>query len=373
MGKPAARIGDMHTCPAYSGSPHIGGPILGPGCPTVLIGGMPAAVMTDMCVCIGPPDLIAKGSTGVFFGGKPAARMGDKCAHGGSITIGCPTVLIGDNSSGHPLAVLLEMVKVFPGLRQKIALKQAAKNGIPFCEKCHEAMFKASAANTFPQGTAISEEEYEQTQKEFAAAINRRNIFLNDPVIEAEKKKVITGRLASIYTYLSVEELTAIKVYTSNLKRNNELIYKTLNRELREGTLSDFNKGLNDLLSSGLSKLPLYQKNVFRGVSSNEADAANNWKVGEQVQFKDYKSTSTDTRVAAVNFSSKRGSGVIYEIVGANGSKVSDMSDFAGEQEVLLRSDSKFIVKEIIPDYAVLDKNYEVQCISKKIVLEYVG
>ena len=41
---PAARVGDMHTCPMSDGpKPHVGGPILPPGAPTVLIGGMPAA------------------------------------------------------------------------------------------------------------------------------------------------------------------------------------------------------------------------------------------------------------------------------------------------------------------------------------------
>ncbi len=75
--------------------PHVGGPITGPGVPTVLIGGMPAAVMGDMCVCVGPPDTIVKGSATVLIGGKPAARMGDTMAHGGSIVGGCPTVMIG--------------------------------------------------------------------------------------------------------------------------------------------------------------------------------------------------------------------------------------------------------------------------------------
>lgn len=102
MGKPAARISDMHTCPMVTPGlppiPHVGGPITGPGCPTVLIGGMPAAVMGDMCVCVGPPDTIVLGSTGVMIGGKPAARMGDQCAHGGAIVVGCPTVLIGEVS-----------------------------------------------------------------------------------------------------------------------------------------------------------------------------------------------------------------------------------------------------------------------------------
>ena len=75
--------------------PHVGGPITGPGAPTVLIGKMPAAVVGDLCVCVGPPDTIAKGSATVLIGGKPAARMGDLTAHGGSIVLGEPTVMIG--------------------------------------------------------------------------------------------------------------------------------------------------------------------------------------------------------------------------------------------------------------------------------------
>lgn len=95
----AARLTDMHTCPMVTpGLPpiaHIGGPIVGPGEPTVLIGKMPAAVMGDNLVCAGPPDSIVKGSATVMIGGKPAARMGDTTAHGGSIVLGCPTVMIG--------------------------------------------------------------------------------------------------------------------------------------------------------------------------------------------------------------------------------------------------------------------------------------
>ena len=94
--QPAARITDMHVCPMWTGLvPHVGGPILPPGCPMVLIGGLPAARMTDLCTCVGPPDMIAMGSPMVLIGGLPAARMGDMTAHGGVITVGCPTVLIG--------------------------------------------------------------------------------------------------------------------------------------------------------------------------------------------------------------------------------------------------------------------------------------
>lgn len=93
---PAARIGDMHVCPLSNGPvPHVGGPVLPPGAPTVLIGGMPAACIGDMLVCTGPPDTIVAGSSTVMIGGKPAARMGDQTAHGGTIVVGCVTVLIG--------------------------------------------------------------------------------------------------------------------------------------------------------------------------------------------------------------------------------------------------------------------------------------
>lgn len=93
---PAARITDMHVCPMVTGVvPHVGGPIIGPGAATVLIGGMPAAVVGDTVTCVGPPDTIAMGSSTVMIGGKPAARMGDSTAHGGSIILGCFTVMIG--------------------------------------------------------------------------------------------------------------------------------------------------------------------------------------------------------------------------------------------------------------------------------------
>lgn len=93
---PAARVGDMHVCPMVTGVvPHVGGPITGPGIATVLIGGMPAAVVGDMATCTGPPDTIAAGSGTVMIGGMPAARLGDSLAHGGSIILGEFTVLIG--------------------------------------------------------------------------------------------------------------------------------------------------------------------------------------------------------------------------------------------------------------------------------------
>lgn len=94
---PAARLTDMHTCPQVNPGPvpHVGGPIVGPGTPTVLVAKLPAAVVGDNCVCVGPPDSIVKGSATVMIGGKPAARLGDTTAHGGAIVLGAPTVMIG--------------------------------------------------------------------------------------------------------------------------------------------------------------------------------------------------------------------------------------------------------------------------------------
>jgi len=148
MGKPAARVGDFHACPMVTPGtppiPHVGGPIMPPGAPTVMIGGMPAATMGNMCVCTGPPDTIVLGSAGVMIGGKPAARMGDQCSHGGAIMAGCPTVLIGETGAGGggmaamPVNVLLNLLRsegIPPknkGVMGHIAvMKQAAEEGNP--------------------------------------------------------------------------------------------------------------------------------------------------------------------------------------------------------------------------------------------------
>ena len=93
---PAARVTDMHVCPMFTGIvPHVGGPILPPCAPTVLIGFLPAARITDLALCVGPPDMIVMGSTTVLIEYLPAARIGDPTVHGGVIVLGCFTVIIG--------------------------------------------------------------------------------------------------------------------------------------------------------------------------------------------------------------------------------------------------------------------------------------
>ena len=100
---PAARLSDMHTCPMVTPGtppvPHVGGPIA-KGAVTVKIGFMPAARVGDICTCVGPPDSIVRGSMSVKIEYMPAARMGDTTVHGGVISVGCPTVMIGEMGMG---------------------------------------------------------------------------------------------------------------------------------------------------------------------------------------------------------------------------------------------------------------------------------
>ncbi len=96
---PAARLTDFHECPMQTPAvvpiPHVGGPIVGPGAPNVLIAKIPAARVGDALICVGPPDSIVKGSATVMIGGMPAARVGDTTAHGGQIVLGAFNVMIG--------------------------------------------------------------------------------------------------------------------------------------------------------------------------------------------------------------------------------------------------------------------------------------
>lgn len=115
---PAARIGDVHVCPMVNGVvPHVGGPLSGPGAPTVMIGGKPAAIVGDLAVCVGPPDSAVMGEPTVKINHQMALRMGDSTAHGGTVMMGCPTVMIGSSVQGE-------------------AAKLAAKSGAVTCKEC---------------------------------------------------------------------------------------------------------------------------------------------------------------------------------------------------------------------------------------------
>jgi len=135
---PAARAGDMHVCPMVTGVvPHVGGPILPPGCPTVLIGGMPDARIGDLGTCVGPPDPIAMGASTVLIGGLPASRMTDMTSHGGTVIIGFPTVLIGNpavtininGDAAFAAAVQKALARILPTTSGVEWLRQMGLNG----------------------------------------------------------------------------------------------------------------------------------------------------------------------------------------------------------------------------------------------------
>jgi uncharacterized Zn-binding protein involved in type VI secretion len=149
MPMPAARISDMHVCPLVTVLvPHVGGPIT-TGCFTVITGNMPQARVSDICICVGPPDAIAMGSPTVIVGGMMAARIGDPTVHGGAIVTGFPTVIIGESGGGGGggggpgsggSASGLSAATSGPGMPdppgQAKALTDAAKTGAPFVQRC---------------------------------------------------------------------------------------------------------------------------------------------------------------------------------------------------------------------------------------------
>ena len=141
---PAARVTDMHVCPMVTGVvPHVGGPILPPCAPTVLTGFLPQARVTDKAVCVGPPDMIAKGSPTVMASYLPAARMGDQTIHGGTIILGCFTVIIGESGGGGGgggggMGISQDgMATPTNPTAQGAALVASAKDGKPFNEICN--------------------------------------------------------------------------------------------------------------------------------------------------------------------------------------------------------------------------------------------
>jgi uncharacterized Zn-binding protein involved in type VI secretion len=125
--------------------PHVGGPVIPPCHVTTLIAGLPAARVSDMATCVGPPDVITVGAPTTTIGGLPAARVGSQTAHGGVITLGCLTVLIGDSGSGSGGGggaggsgggTGRGPVSSSAGTAQGMAVRAAKAAGKPFCEEC---------------------------------------------------------------------------------------------------------------------------------------------------------------------------------------------------------------------------------------------
>lgn len=128
-GKPIATVGSNHACPMVTGTtPHVGGPIVGPGSSNVFINGKPVALMGDTCVCTGAPDTIVEGEPTVLINGVPVATVGCKTAHGGVIIEGDPTVIIGSKSPTKAFVPLKEIP--VPVIKKREIVANRIKDGI---------------------------------------------------------------------------------------------------------------------------------------------------------------------------------------------------------------------------------------------------
>jgi hypothetical protein len=185
--------------------------------------------------------------------------------------------------------------------------------------------------------------------------------MFSDPLVLASRQKIITDGIPNQFPNILVEELTAIRHYTTNA-------YSQLNAALRSGNPSQYFKSFEELLNNGLAKLPNYNGvKVFRGVSGDEATLAKTWNIGDEINFKDFKSTSTSTSVAN-DFTGD----VFYEIANPKGKAVCGISCLPGESEVLFKSGSNFKVTNIDPNFVIYDSNFNPITV-KKIYLNFVN
>lgn len=106
-----------HVCPMVTGyTPHIGGPIVGPGCSGVLVDGTPVSVMGDTCICCGPPDVVVQGYPGVLVDGTPVVVQNCMTAHGGIIPLGVAGVTVDSAKPVKPVTMNIREIP-FPKIR----------------------------------------------------------------------------------------------------------------------------------------------------------------------------------------------------------------------------------------------------------------
>jgi len=209
-------------------------------------------------------------------------------------------------------------------------------------------------------GVTIELSSVNKALNSLANAVDDFSHFLDDAFVLSKRAEVIAENLPTQFPNLTIDELTAVKVYTSSQKRNGIKIYKALNTQLRAGSLDDYYQGLHKLLNDGLSKMTPYNgATVFRGCGSVESQIARGWSVGDEIKFNDFKSASTASTEAG-DFV-KRGNGdVIYEISNPVGYNVCPISCSPDEMEILFRTGGKFKVMEVIDNVVIYDKNFNV-------------
>jgi len=207
----AARLTDMHICPLADPIPHVGGPIIGPGCTTVLIENQPAARISDLAVCIPAIDVIAMGSPTVIIGGMPSARLGDPTIHGGVIVTGAATVVVGIPWQAPALMAAARDAAPFCQLDnlpmppvpaaappQAEALQQAAEDGAPLCAMAPTpgpaALSQAQAAAASQGKTAAGAHAAAQAPAAAAAAQSPAAAAAQSPAAAAQSPAAAAAR-----------------------------------------------------------------------------------------------------------------------------------------------------------------------------------
>jgi TANFOR domain-containing protein len=194
------------------------------------------------------------------------------------------------------------------------------------------------------------------------------NLFLDDPFIQARRAEVLAEDLPSKFLNHTIEELTAIKTYTSDDIRNGVKVYHDLNLRLRTNNLDEFNMALSDLLNSGLNKLEPYNgSEVFRGVYGAEADLAKSWKVGDDIIFPDFKSSSISEEVAQ-SFMARNGGDVIFEISNPKGYNICEISCLPTEGEILFKAKSHFKVVDLSYAPRITENDPVIRVIKLKLI-----
>ena len=240
-------------------------------------------------------------------------------------------------------------------IKEKITQEELANKTTELEKKLNEEWEKKKSDNIKKDNISAEEEIY------------KFGDYYDDEIIKGFRQMVLDLKLNEKFPYLKVDELTAIRAYTSDSARNGKKIYFTLNEQLRMGKLDKFNKVLHNLLKSALEKMPKYEGNsLYRGIHGKEAIQASKWKKGDKIFFKDYKSTSTNLQKAALGF----GEDIFLEMRGANGTDICRIACIPDELEILLFSGQEFKVVDIENNFQIYNVDYSTHTPFTKIILQ---
>lgn len=259
MAKQVATVGSMHTCPMCSGTvPHVGGPVIGPGVPNVLINGKPVAVMGDKCMCNGAPDVIIQGNPTVLINGMPIACVGDMTAHGGMIISGEPNVIIGSNSPENTVTMPLKQIP-FPKLTVRDNIGATIK------------------------GKGKSHRQAKENINRIKNELMKDTLQLSNLQWQMDGQnidKAIVGdmvQLTADVTGISEGSCVYLQIFESNNNTENQFItgvagYMKENKISIDWEVSHKNKTNN----TKNDKQYLYPRFVFKGTTSNTCDTQSN-------------------------------------------------------------------------------------------------